>query len=226
MENAGARASLLQSLRDDVFKNTDILSIIKSHIGCETITDFCLTNKNWCDTVFGNNQLRIEIAQCVMTRINDNLITLRDMLIATDDEWINEPTSVLFLEFGDDYFAAGIQLHEDIAAKFLEEHPMFERTVQNIGKLLALLFNVGVKGESIDTDDHDPHYSNLFIRFNQSIPINIRMRLPFSRIVQDHDDQISLSPVQNLNPNEFSFDDILNWPHLRRTRRRRLDPTK
>ena len=118
------------------------------------------------------------------------------------------------------YFAAGMQLQEGIAATFLEENPMFKLTVRNTGKLLALLFNVGVSNESIDTDSQDPHYSNLFIAFNQRIPRNIRMKLPFSRVVVDHDHQISLSPVESLNVNEFPFHEMLNWPHLRRGLRR------
>lgn len=226
MEKVAAKASLLQAIQDEVFTNPDLFLIIKSNVGCETITNFCLTNKNWCDKVYDNNDLRIEVARCIMIRINDNLKTLRDMLqdeIATTNggQWINEPVSPLFIEFGDFYFAAGIQLGVQSAANFLDEHPMFKRTVHNTGELFALLFNVKILDESIDTDSHDPQYSNLSVRFNQRIPRNIRLKLPFSRVVIDHDDQISLSPIQNLDLDEFPFHELLNWPHLRRGLRRR-----
>ena len=224
MEKAEAQASLLTS-QDSVFTNLDLFLKIKSYIGCETITNWCLTNKDWCDKVYDNNQLRIEVARCVMTCINKNLKALREMLqneIARNGAWINEPMSPLFIEFGDTYFAAGIQLHEQSATKFLEENSMFKRTVQNTGKLLALLFNVSISSENMDTVIHDPQYSNLIIGFNQRIPSAIRLKLPFSRLVVNHDDQISLSPVDNLNVNEFPFHEILNWPHLRRGLRRQI----
>jgi hypothetical protein len=223
MDKAEAQASLLKA-QDSVFTNLDLFLKIKSHIGCETITNWCLTNKDWCDKVYDNNQLRIEVARCVMTCINKNLKALREMLqneIARNGEWINDPVSPLFIEFGDTYFAAGIQLHEQSATTFLEENPTFKPTVRNTGKLLALLFNVSINSENMNTDIQDPQYSNLIIGFNQRIPRAIRLKLPFSRVVVHHDDQISLSPVDNLNVNEFPFDEILNWPHLRRGLRRR-----
>ncbi len=225
MQTAAGRASLLQALRDHVFTDPDLLQTIKAHVGCETITNWCLTNKHWCDKVHGNHELRIEIARCVMIRINDKMSLLRDMLdddIAANDGRWNEPTSPLFLELGGKYFAVEINLANNRrAADFLDEHPIVKESTQNIGKLLALLFNVRVVGEAMDTDTHDPGYSNLFVRFDQEIPRDVRLKLPFSSIVSGHDNQINLYPVEDLELDTFSFDELLNWQHLRRGQRNR-----
>ena len=222
MQTAAGRASLLQALPEYVFTNRDLLYIIKAHAGCETLTNLCLTNKHWCDKVHDDHELRIEIARCVMIRINDNLSLLRDIVVANGGRW-NEPASPLFIELDGNYFAVEINLADDRrAADFLDEHSIVKKTTQNIGKLLALLFNVGVKfAEGMDTDTRDPGYSKLFVGFDQEIPRDVRLKLPFSSIVSGHDNQINLYPVENLELDTFSFDELLNWKHLRRGQRNR-----
>ena len=172
--------------------------------------------------MFANHELRIEVARCAMTCINNGLKTLRNMLQSEiEGEWINAPQNPLFIEFGKTYFAAGIQLREELAANFLEKNPMFKSTVQNIGELLALLLSVRTKDiMQLDTDTSDLQYANLIITFDQHIPRDVLLRLPFARVIEDQ--LISLSPVENLNVNEFPFEELLAWPHLRRGRRRNL----
>lgn len=230
MDRAIARAALLNK----IFTNPDVFSIIKANIGCETIVSFCLTNKNWCKQVFRENQLRTEVARCMMLRINDNLQIIRDMMnheISLNHGNWNQPVgSPLFIELGDDFFAVAIQLdaiHEldaqdaQSTANFVAAHPTFHSTVQDTGKLFALLFNVNILGEHTltDTVSWDPHYLIQFVDFDQTIPRNVREKLPFARVVEGHENQISLSPVPNLDVDAFPFHDLLDWPHSRRSLR-------
>lgn len=225
MEKAETRALLLKSLHNEVFTNPDLIEIIKSNIDCETLTDFCLTSKNWCKKVFENNELRLEVARCAMTRINDNLRTLYDMLLNDIDnysiwwEWTNEPGSPLFIEFGDDYFAVCIQLTLNTAEMFLQQNPNFKEISRNTAELLGLIFNVNVTEESIDKDNRDPYYTNFNFGFNQNIPRDIRLKLPFSDVVLDHDNQISLSSIDDFDVEAFPFDELLNWTRVRRSQR-------
>ncbi len=270
---------MLKMVRDEVFTNPDLLLRIKSYVGCESITNWCLTSKNWCDKVFGNNELRIEVARCIMTRINDNLRALRDMMqdeIARDnamqnemeddddqedddgeedddeqiddddqqdddnddeekkndddkiefdnDGWTNKPHRPLWIEIGNTDYSTfftveimfSVNPNDEVTKtnnpvkNFLEKNPMFKPTVLNTGKLLALLYNVGIRKEEIRMYFWE-QYAQVFIPFDQKISIYDLWALPFSRVVdfEDSEIQTSLTPVKNLNVNKFPFDELL-----------------
>ena len=224
MDRDSTRADIL---RDEIFNNPDLLSIIKSNIGCETITSFCLINRNLCEKVSSNNELRIEVARCILIRINDNLQRIRDIMnfeIPLNNHNWNEPGKPLFIEIADTFFSVALQLDAHLPQvlfpeDFISDHPSFNSTVRNTGNLLALLFNVKVSGETTDTDKHDPYYLNKFVGFNQPIPRRLLEKLPFARVVEGHDNQISLSPIPNFYLDAFQFYELLDWPHLRRSLR-------
>ena len=232
MEQAAARAALVQSLRDKTFQNSDILSIIRSNLNCDSITNFCLVSRMWCDKVIGGEhgyELRIDVAKCLITRINDKLIALRNIMRDNGHigpEWENNPLSPLFIELGDKFVGAGIQLEEvedgPTAANFLAQNPTFKSNIEEIAKLLAVLFNVQVGATTLDTDKHDLQYSRINVGFDQTIPVNVREELPFTSTIDDHiDGYLRLSPVDDTSVSNETFNRLLEWQHLRRGRRRR-----
>ena len=232
MEEAAARAALVQSLRDRTFGNSDILNIIRSNVGCDSITDFCLASRMWCDKVIdggeGANELRINVAKCLITRINDKLIALRDVMRNNGHigpGWENNPESPLFIELGDKFVGASIQLElEDgpTAANFLTQNPTFKSNIEEIAKFLAVLFNVQVHETILNTDEDDLQYSRINVGFDQTIPINVREELPFTSTIDGHiDGYLRLSPVDDTVVSDETFKRLLEWRHLRRSRRLR-----
>ncbi len=223
MQRALNNAALLQALHNDVLGNPDIFENIKSFIDCDTIANFCLVNSDWCEKVLhstNNNELRIEVAKCLLLRVNEYLETIRGMFanVIQQDEWVNEPNETLFIELGSNYFAVSITV-QNAATTFVQDHSRFKPLIRSIANAFATLFNIKVSGEKTDTDRDDETYLSFIVKFNQKVPREIRMLLPFAR--ETDDDLISLSAVPNVEHalDTSLFSRLLEWSHLRRSRR-------
>ena len=212
-------------LQENVFENEDIFKIIKDNIDCDTITNFCLTNSTWCKKILANHELREDVAKCIIDRINkclNDIFTLLSQYMR--EQWRNEPNDVLFIELAPTFLAVAVQLppdSPDTAAIFEQAHPQFKELTRKLAVMIATLFHVRLQREYTGRDRYDDRYLSFQIKFNQSIPRNVIMRLPFSKEVTDHDNQISMWPIQNLNAtlNTIRFDRLLEWPHVRRSLR-------
>lgn len=92
MKNAYDKALLLNALKEQVFDNPDLFRIIRTFVDCDTITNFCLVNENWCTTMLDNRKLRLQVAECLVHRINKNLteLSMIPALNVDDTVWIDD----------------------------------------------------------------------------------------------------------------------------------------
>ena len=192
MIEAMDKAALIASLKDGVFGNQDLVDKIRSTMDCEGIAEFCSSNSTFCE--------RFAAARCLFLRVNENLQKMYNMVLGSGVQvnWNNDPVSELFMEVGEKFFAVTITV--SVGPKiFLGSHPEFRPTIKRIAKDLATIFNVKVGELKEEEDPEDDQYARFKVEFTPNVPDEKRMLLPFSKRVEGHDNQISVSHVSNLD---------------------------
>jgi len=99
VQKAKLLAGETNSNSENIFSNRDLFEIITKYLDCESISKSCLVNTQWCSRIFnddgstdndnkntGPSHLRLEVAKCLIRRINSNMIDLSKLVPVRDGE--------------------------------------------------------------------------------------------------------------------------------------------